>query len=63
MQNGDGKSEYQSIAAQYAAAKSQRDGEAQRESPKSKPKASTKLQEARFTVSHGLLVTFLTLIL
>jgi multidrug resistance efflux pump len=61
MQNGG--SEYQSIAAQYAAAKAQQDTDRQKELEKKKTAYLNKLQEARFTVTHGLLVTFLTLVL
>jgi len=60
MQNG-GKSEYQSIAAQYAKAKAEQQRE-QTAQPK-KPTSASKYQEARFTVTQVLLVAFLTLIL
>jgi hypothetical protein len=63
MQNGDIQSEYQSIAAQYSAAQAERDGDVKRDQSKARAAYIAKLAEARFTVTHGLLVAFLTLIL
>jgi hypothetical protein len=63
MQNGSKRTEYESIAAQYSAAKAERDNEVQKKQEQFKAAYLAKLAEARFTVTHGLLVTFLTLIL
>jgi hypothetical protein len=63
MQNGKAKSEYQSIAAQYAKAKAQREQELAQRPQQTKSTYSTKLEEARFTATQGLLIAFLTLIL
>jgi hypothetical protein len=63
MQNGNKQSEYQSIAAQYAAAQADRDGGVQDELRRKREAHINKLAEARFTVTHGLLVAFLTLVL
>jgi hypothetical protein len=64
MQNGRKQSEYQSIAAQYSAAKAARDEDAPlRDREKMRAAYMAQLAEARFTVTHGLLVAFLTLIL
>jgi hypothetical protein len=62
MQNGNQSSEYKSIAAQFAAAKAQQQEE--KAAVQSKPSNSAqKYQEARFTVTQGLLIGFLSLLL
>jgi hypothetical protein len=66
MQNGGPSSEYQRIKAEFEKIKAQRKLDAESPSPpkqKITPSPANKQQEARFTVTQGLLISFLTLIL
>jgi hypothetical protein len=65
MSNGNTSAEYKSIAAQFAAAKAQQQLEqGQKAAVQQKPSSSAqKYAEAKFTVTQGLLLGFLSLLL
>jgi hypothetical protein len=66
MQNGDSSPEYRRIKAEFEKIQKQRKLDAEKPSPPKQrvtPNPATKHLEARFTVTQGLLIAFLTLIL